>query len=191
MKVRNRTGKFNRSLVTCSRPEWRLSRTPFCGPWCTCFTIQTLWSKCKKKSIGWWAKTKRPCSKTILIYPTRRPPWTKCYGSRVSHRWAQRTRLPGKFHSRLVATDLYFKTHTVSSSDVTLNGYYIPNGARIIPLQHFVHNDPNLWDEPEAFKPERFINSEGKVKRPDCFMPFGVGKKYLMNILFYDCIMCC
>lgn len=61
-------------------------------------------------------------------------------------------------------------------SDVTLNGYHIPTGAQIIPLQHFVHNDPNLWDEPEAFKPERFINAEGKVKKPDCFLPFGVGK---------------
>lgn len=66
------------------------------------------------------------------------------------------------------------------NSDVTLNGYHIPTGAQIIPLQHFVHNDPNLWDEPEAFKPERFINAEGKVKKPDCFLPFGVGK-----ILFF------
>lgn len=64
----------------------------------------------------------------------------------------------------------------ITYSDVTLNGYYIPTGAQIIPLQHFVHNDPNLWDEPEAFKPERFINAEGKVKKPDCFLPFGVGK---------------
>jgi len=59
---------------------------------------------------------------------------------------------------------------------VTLNGYHIPTGAQIIPLQHFVHNDPNLWDEPEAFKPERFINAEGRVKKPDCFLPFGVGE---------------
>ncbi|XP_060880468.1 cytochrome P450 18a1-like [Metopolophium dirhodum] len=67
-------------------------------------------------------------------------------------------------------------THA-TTSDVTLNGYHIPTGAQIIPLQHFVHNDPNLWDEPEAFKPERFINAEGKVKKPDCFLPFGVGRR--------------
>ncbi|XP_050537443.1 cytochrome P450 18a1-like [Daktulosphaira vitifoliae] len=67
-------------------------------------------------------------------------------------------------------------THA-TTSEVTLSGYRIPVGAQIIPLQHYVHNDPNLWDEPEAFKPERFINAEGKVKKPDCFLPFGVGRR--------------
>lgn len=95
-------------------------------------------------------------------------------------------RPPGKFYCRFVIPISVLK-HTVSSSDVTLNGYHIPTGARIIPLQHFVHNDPNLWDEPEAFKPERFINVEGKVKKPDCFLPFGVGKKYMKKL--YDVIV--
>jgi len=77
------------------------------------------------------------------------------------------------------------------NSDVTLNGYHIPTGAQIIPLQHFVHNDPNLWVEPEAFKPERFINAEGKVKKPDCFLPFGVGKiLYFFSEYIIHNIMC-
>lgn len=71
-------------------------------------------------------------------------------------------------------------------SDVILNGYHIPTGAKIIPLQHFVHNDPKLWDDPEAFKPERFINAEGKVKKPDCFLPFGVGESiYLTYVVIF------
>lgn len=74
---------------------------------------------------------------------------------------------------------VYYKiSNLLSRSDVKLNGYHIPTGAQIIPLQHFVHNDPNLWDEPESFKPERFITAEGTVKKPDCFLPFGVGKIY-------------
>jgi hypothetical protein len=36
--------------------------------------------------------------------------------------------------------------------------------------------DPNLWDEPEKFKPTRFLNAEGKVTKPEYFLPFGVGK---------------
>lgn len=65
------------------------------------------------------------------------------------------------------------------NSEVILDGYRIPADAQIIPLQHFVHNDPKLWDEPELFKPERFITTDGKVKKPDGFLPFGVGKKLL------------
>jgi cytochrome P450 len=36
--------------------------------------------------------------------------------------------------------------------------------------------DPKLWDEPEKFKPSRFLNTEGKVTKPEYFLPFGVGK---------------
>lgn len=102
------------------------------------------------------------------------------YENQVLHHWAQHMRLLGKFflnyHNSRQFETYRFMLYLIS--DVTLNGYHIPTGAQIIPLQHFVHNDPKLWDEPEAFKPERFINAEGKVKKPDCFLPFGVGKFY-------------
>lgn len=62
--------------------------------------------------------------------------------------------------------------------DVKLGSYWIPKDTQIVPLLHAVHLDSNLWDEPEKFKPERFINAEGKVSKPEFFMPFGVGKFY-------------
>lgn len=37
-----------------------------------------------------------------------------------------------------------------------------------------------LWDEPEKFKPERFIKN-GKVQKPDYFLPFGGGKRSCMG----------
>jgi hypothetical protein len=60
--------------------------------------------------------------------------------------------------------------------DVHLNGFTIPKNTQIVPLLHAVHMDPNLWDEPEKFKPSRFLNAEGKVTKPEYFLPFGVGK---------------
>lgn len=60
--------------------------------------------------------------------------------------------------------------------DVVLNGFKIPKNTQIVPLLHAVHMDPNLWDEPEKFKPTRFLNSEGKITKPEYFLPFGVGK---------------
>lgn len=90
--------------------------------------------------------------------------------------------------NRSITESRFLNVFCYRNSDVTLNGYHIPTGAQIIPLQHFVHNDPKLWDEPEAFKPERFINAEGKVKKPDCFLPFGVGKIFIFQngITVYD-----
>lgn len=41
--------------------------------------------------------------------------------------------------------------------------------------------DPNLWDKPEEFNPSRFIDAEGKVKKPEYFMPFGVGRRMCLG----------
>lgn len=66
--------------------------------------------------------------------------------------------------------------------DVTLNGYTIPAGAQIVPLLYAVHMDPELWDEPEEFRPSRFLDSNGKLaSEPKHFMPFGFGKRMCLG----------
>lgn len=62
-----------------------------------------------------------------------------------------------------------------------LNGYTLPVGTQVIPLLYAVHMDPELWDEPEAFRPSRFISNEGKVCKPEFFMPFGVGRRMCLG----------
>lgn len=71
-------------------------------------------------------------------------------------------------------------THS-PTKDVHLNGYKIPAGSQVVPLINCVHMDPNLWDEPNKFNPSRFIDDSGKVKRPDFFMPFGVGRRMCLG----------
>lgn len=41
--------------------------------------------------------------------------------------------------------------------------------------------DPKLWDKPEEFNPSRFIDSEGKVRKPEYFIPFGVGRRMCLG----------
>lgn len=41
--------------------------------------------------------------------------------------------------------------------------------------------DPKLWDKPEEFNPSRFLDSEGNVKKPEYFMPFGVGRRMCLG----------
>lgn len=62
-----------------------------------------------------------------------------------------------------------------------LNGYTIPAGSHVIPLINSVHMDPNLWEKPEEFRPSRFIDSEGKVRKPEYFIPFGVGRRMCLG----------
>ncbi|XP_046390470.1 cytochrome P450 18a1 [Ischnura elegans] len=71
-------------------------------------------------------------------------------------------------------------THA-ATKDVCLNGYFIPKDTQVVPLLHAVHMDPALWDEPECFRPTRFLNAEGKVTKPEFFLPFGVGRRMCLG----------
>ncbi|XP_046394610.1 methyl farnesoate epoxidase-like [Ischnura elegans] len=60
---------------------------------------------------------------------------------------------------------------------VKFRGYHIPKGAAVVFNIYGLHHDPNLWESPEEFKPERFLpeNENGIV--PGSFIPFGAGKR--------------
>ncbi|KAJ8676568.1 hypothetical protein QAD02_012355 [Eretmocerus hayati] len=71
-------------------------------------------------------------------------------------------------------------THA-TTREVNLNGFTIPSGSQVIPLLHAVHMDEELWDEPSKFEPSRFLTAEGKVHKPEYFMPFGVGRRMCLG----------
>lgn len=81
--------------------------------------------------------------------------------------------------------------------DIKLNGFHLPSHAQVVPLLHAVHMDPTLWNEPEKFNPSRFINAEGKVSKPEYFLPFGVGRRMCLGevlarmelFLFFSCLL--
>ena len=45
-----------------------------------------------------------------------------------------------------------------------------------------MHN-PNVFEDPETFKPERFLESNGKYvsSRPNGFIPFGMGRRVCLG----------
>ncbi|XP_072051587.1 cytochrome P450 2U1-like [Amphiura filiformis] len=65
----------------------------------------------------------------------------------------------------------------VASCDVELCGYHIPKGSYLLASLWTVHHDPNIWTDPEEFKPERFLNRDGKVTRPAELIPFSIGRR--------------
>ena len=38
-----------------------------------------------------------------------------------------------------------------------------------------------LWGDPENFRPERFLDAEGKFQKPEHVTPFGIGKAVHFN----------
>lgn len=63
----------------------------------------------------------------------------------------------------------------MSSENSQLAGYDIPRDTMLLVNSWTLHRDPNLWDDPTSFKPERFEGGEteevGKV------LPFGIGRR--------------
>ncbi|XP_038069311.1 vitamin D(3) 25-hydroxylase-like [Patiria miniata] len=64
-----------------------------------------------------------------------------------------------------------------TADDVEILGYKIPKDTSVIPNIYAVHFDPELWGDPENFRPERFIDEQGRINRPDYFIPYSTGRR--------------
>ncbi|GAB6024206.1 hypothetical protein CHUAL_008906 [Chamberlinius hualienensis] len=64
-----------------------------------------------------------------------------------------------------------------NKADAYVDGHRIPKDTLILTNVWHIHHDPQLWGDPYNFRPERFIDSDGKVCRPEYLIPFGIGKR--------------
>lgn len=67
-----------------------------------------------------------------------------------------------------------------TTCDVELAGFRIPADTHVISNLWAIHMDPDLWEDPEEFRPERFLVN-GRVHKPDYFMPFSVGRRMCLG----------
>ncbi|XP_073955246.1 probable cytochrome P450 305a1 isoform X2 [Choristoneura fumiferana] len=62
-------------------------------------------------------------------------------------------------------------------SDTVIGGYSIPKETTILLAVGDLNFDPNLYDDPHEFKPERFINEQGALKNAEHVYTFGLGRR--------------
>jgi len=74
----------------------------------------------------------------------------------------------------------------VNSQDEIVNGFLIPKGTLIGPNNVFILNDPNVWGDPEVFRPERFFEaSASNLPNPTTLM-FGFGMRVCPGMYLAD-----
>ncbi|CAI0406971.1 unnamed protein product [Linum tenue] len=68
----------------------------------------------------------------------------------------------------------------VASEDITIRGFHVPKGTRFFANFWKLHRNPEMFPEPDEFRPERFYDEEVKVDiygRDFEYLPFGTGRR--------------
>lgn len=61
--------------------------------------------------------------------------------------------------------------------DDWLGPYRIPKGSNLMLSPYVVHRNPNYWENPEGFDPERFRPEVAADRHPYAYFPFGGGPR--------------
>uniref|UniRef100_A0A3P9C2B8 unspecific monooxygenase n=1 Tax=Maylandia zebra TaxID=106582 RepID=A0A3P9C2B8_9CICH len=77
----------------------------------------------------------------------------------------------------------------VAKASVEINGFVIPKGMVVMVPTWPMHRDPEIWPEPEKFKPERFSKENKETIDPYSYMPFGAGPRNCIGMRFALVVM--
>jgi cytochrome P450 len=68
--------------------------------------------------------------------------------------------------------------------DCEVGGHEIPKGTQLMLSQWVTHRDPRFWDEPEAFRPDRWQDDLEKRLPRIVYFPFGSGPRMCIGYTF-------
>ncbi|XP_072018469.1 cytochrome P450 2J4-like [Amphiura filiformis] len=64
-----------------------------------------------------------------------------------------------------------------TTADTTIKGYNVPKGTVVILNLSAWHHDPDMWGDPENFRPERFLDGKGALQNTEFVIPFSQGRR--------------
>ncbi|XP_068086666.1 probable cytochrome P450 304a1 [Anabrus simplex] len=86
-------------------------------------------------------------------------------------------------------TPLPLSVPHLSTEDTYFQGYFIPKYTIMYPHLAAAHMDPEVFEDPESFRPERFLDENGRLLKKDLTTPFGAGKRLCVGETFSRQIM--
>ncbi|KAM6942043.1 cytochrome P450 3A30-like [Lycodopsis pacificus] len=72
----------------------------------------------------------------------------------------------------------------VAKETVKISGVTIPKDMMVMIPVYALHRDPELWPEPEEFKPDRFSKQNKQSINPYTYLPFGNGPRNCLGMRF-------
>src|SRR5205085_8120888 len=71
---------------------------------------------------------------------------------------------------------------TITACDI--NGYAVPAGTSVYFLPYVIQRDPRWFEQPEAFRPERWLDGRAKQLPRFAYFPFGGGPRLCIGQAF-------
>ncbi len=75
----------------------------------------------------------------------------------------------------------FFPLARITQAPMELIGYQIPAGTLLSPCIYLTHHRPDIYPEPERFRPERFLEQQFS---PYEYLPFGGGNRRCLGMAF-------
>ncbi|XP_047979286.1 11-hydroxysugiol 20-monooxygenase-like [Salvia hispanica] len=82
----------------------------------------------------------------------------------------------------------------VAEDEARVNDYIIPKNAKIFVNVWAIMRDPSIWNDPESFEPERFLNNDINFGGQHLeLIPFGSGRRIcpgfpIANLMFHSMV---
>ncbi|CAB4009248.1 cytochrome P450 4V2-like isoform X1, partial [Paramuricea clavata] len=55
--------------------------------------------------------------------------------------------------------------------------YHIPEGCSVLVAPMALHRNPEVWDDPDTFNPDRFLSETNVGRNPFAYVPFSAGPR--------------
>ncbi|KAL1517667.1 hypothetical protein ABEB36_001402 [Hypothenemus hampei] len=133
----------------------------------------------------------------MILYPEVQEKVFQCLNKEFKRdediSYADRIRVP-YIEAVLLECQRYFPVVTVAGprrvlETTVLDKYIIPEGTTVLYSIYAVHQDKKYWEDPENFRPERFLDENDNLISQEHILTFGLGKrKCLGDVLAKACI---